>query len=1176
MKRILIALLAVAVLLAGCGTRTTPTSPPATAESTEPPAPPATSEPVPTTPEAAEPAGLLISEVLPGVHGVDNNLEFIELYNDSPDTLDLAGWTLWYRLADNRDEELLYTWQERADIPAYGHYLLVKAEADVGNIGDAQYTSSLFEIKGGLALRDPNGATVDTLVWGEGPVDFLAGLAAPVPEDGASLERLPGGDLGNARSSGDNAADFIINPDPSPQNSGDLPTPLPAERLAIRVQAPSTVEPGSSVEYLIEIENLTTAALSDIHLSMPIPAKFEITSAPDGAIVTGERIEWTLTELAAGATETVALQMQSPWTYLTDLVRGYYVEAQDGAYRAYGYPLPLSVEGGAIPIGTARSLIGETVTVEGIATMFTDGFYAGTTGTKFYMEDETGGIQVYCPGGKGLVSVHVGDRVRVTGGIEVYRDSMELVPATYPDDVTVLESNGDAPQPRIVTLAEAVTDESLLGRLIAVEGLVTRLEEFAYSYEVDLVDDLGNILLVYVDKDAGVTADGLDLGNRYSVTGISEFYNGMWEVEPRYNSDFGQIYPPELMLEMDVRNSILPGEDLTYTLSAYNHTDAPLSNVRIEATPPADGVEVTEVLNDGQLEDSGIVWIVPELAGGGGSASVSYRVAVDEAATGMLVAEAATATADEWPDPVETDRLLTFVGGGVPIWAIQGPGSSSPYVRDQATTEGIVIGVFPDLGGFWIQEAETDDDPATSAGLFVLSGELDTQLQLGDKVRVSGTVREQSSQTLLQIQDLADIELLNSGNLLPVASELDPPLEKAEADIYYEALEGMLVQISEPAIAVGPTNSYGETALVRAEWEIERIMKGDPTGLLIFIDDGGSETHYDMSGLAFPLKSGDTLLSAEGPLAFTYGAYKIEPISLPVTSPVERPLPTLEPVGAGEFSVATFNVENLFDSSTPHPSDPPIPSRSQYELDLKKTASAIEAMGAPTIVGLQEVENIGILEKLVEQNAIVGYGYQPFLIEGGDSRGIDVGYLVRTGQATVEGVTAFPGPNELTSRHPLVITTTVHLDSGDQTVYVINNHFLSMSGGELPTEPVRKAQAAWNVTLVERILAQDPQAHVVVMGDLNSFYESPPLDVLRESGLHHVYEFVEPERPYTYIYQGESETLDHILVTPSLYEALARVSVLHIGSDYPPPIPDDPSARAVSDHDALVVVFAFE
>lgn len=41
-------------------------------------------------------------------------------------------------------------------------------------------------------------------------------------------------------------------------------------------------------------------------------------------------------------------------------------------------------------------------------------------------------------------------------------------------------------------------------------------------------------------------------------------------------------------------------------------------------------------------------------------------------------------------------------------------------------------------------------------------------------------------------------------------------------------------------------------------------------------------------------------------------------------------------------------------------------------------------------------------------------------------------------------------------------------------------------------------------------------------------------------------------------------------------ERLLRVEVLHIGADYPPPIPDDPSAQSVSDHDALVVVFSLE
>jgi uncharacterized repeat protein (TIGR01451 family) len=1176
-RRILIALLAGALVLAGCSTPATLTSTPPPTETAQPSGPPPTGEPTPAPTEAAAAVGIVISEVLPGIHGVDNNFEFVELYNTGPGAADLNGWSLWYRLADNKEETLLHAWQDRADIPGLGHYLLVRAGSDVGNIADAEYTASLFEMKGGLALRDPDGATVDTLVWGEGPSDYLAGLPADVPADGASLERLPGGDRGNRRSTGDNAADFAVNPEPSPQNTGDPPTPLPAERLVIRVTAPDTVEPGSLVDYAVEIENLTGTRQSDLRVSMPIPAGFETVSVPDGATQTGGRVEWTADELPAGESKTAMLRMQSPWTYLTDVASGHYVESSGGEFRAYGPLLSIAVEGGALPVGTARTLIGETVTVEGTATMFTDGFYAGTTGTKFYMEDDSGGIQVYCPGGKGLVSAQPGDRVQVTGEIQVYRDSMEIVPSTYPDDVSVLESGGPARQPAVVSIADATSEESLPGRLIAVEGLVTRIEEFSYSYEVDLMDDEGNLLLAYVDKDAGVTAEPLDVGKRYSVTGISELYDGTWQIMPRFQTDFAEIFPPELMMEVDARNSILPGETLVYTLTAYNHTSTPITNVRIEATlPTGDNLQVAEVLDNGQTEDQAIVWIVPELAGDGGSAAVRYRVTVGADASGIIVAESASVTADQWPEPVTTSPLLTFVGSGVPIWAIQGPGATSPYVRKQATTEGIVIGVFPDLGGFWIQEEETDDDPATSAGLFVLSGEIDTGLQLGDRVRVRGKVRERSRETLLEIQDPADIELLSNGRLLPAAVELDPPHERTEAHLYYEALEGMLVQISEPVIAVGPTNNYGETPLVRPEWGIERVMNGDPTGMLIFVDDGGSSTHYDMSTLAFPLKTGDTLSWAEGPLAYTYENYKIEPISLPVISAVDRPLPALQPARSGEFSVATFNVENLFDSSDPHPSDPPLPSRSQYELDLQKTASAVEAMGAPTIVALQEVENIGILERLVKIEPIASYGYQPFLIEGTDSRGIDVGYLVRADQATVEGAAAFPAPDGLTSRPPLLITTTVHLESGDETLYLLNNHFLSMSGGELPTEPRRKAQAAWNVTLVQRILAQDPRARVIVLGDLNSFYESPPLDVLREAGLRHVYEFVEPERPYTYIYEGVSETLDHILVTPSLYEGLARAEVLHIGADYPPPILGDASARAVSDHDPLVVVFSLK
>ncbi|HFD38256.1 MAG TPA: hypothetical protein ENJ31_00175, partial [Anaerolineae bacterium] len=852
---------------------------------------------------------------------------------------------------------------------------------------------------------------------------------------------------------------------------------------------------------------------------------------------------------------------------------GAYVEAENWPLRAYGPVLPLAVEGGAIPIATARTLRGQTVTVEGVATMYTDGFYAGSTGTKFYLEDESGGIQAYCPGGKGVVHVQPGDRVRVTGLIDVYRDSIEIIPSTYPDDVEVLAQGGEPPEPTPVTIKQAVGDDAILGRLVAVEGLTTRIEEFNYSYEVDLMDDQGNTLLVYLEKEAGLTAEPLDVGKRYRITGISELYSGQRQVKPRYQTDFVEIFPPELMLTAQAPNSVPPGGTITYALTAWNHTDAPLSDLRIVATPPRQGATLAQVLDGGQQEMDTIVWTMPILAGGGVSVTVRYQVMAEAPEGGQIQDGGAVITAAEWPEPVTTEPLLTFVGSGVPIWAIQGPGEASPYVRQEASTEGVVIGVFPDLGGFWIQETESDEDPATSAGLFILTGEQEPSVQLGDRVQVRGKVREVSGQTLLDVADPADIVVLSSGHDLPPAVELDPPPDEAEAVAYYEPLEGMLVQVSAPALAVGPTSKYGETPLVRQTRGVTRIFRGEPTGLLIFVDDGAAATHYDRSTLPFALQSGDLLADALGPLAYTYGHYKIEPIRQPVVTNTEEALPALDPPGPDEFSIATFNVENLFDASSPHPSDPPMPTTRQYKQDLTKTADAILRMGAPTIVGLQEVENVDILTDLAAEEAIAGFDYQPVLIEGNDSRGIDVAYLVRGDRATLEGAVALPAPEGLTSRPPLLITVTLHLEGGEETVYVLNNHFSSMAGGEKPTEPRRKAQAAWNVKLVEDILARDPEAQVVVLGDLNSFYDSPPLDVLRAAGLRHVYEFVAPERLYSYIFQGESETLDHILVTPGLYERLVRVEALHIDADYPPPLPDDLSARRVSDHDPIIAVF---
>ena len=110
-----------------------------------------------------------------------------------------------------------------------------------------------------------------------------------------------------------------------------------------------------------------------------------------------------------------------------------------------------------------------------------------------------------------------------------------------------------------------------------------------------------------------------------------------------------------------------------------------------------------------------------------------------------------------------------------------------------------------------------------------------------------------------------------------------------------------------------------------------------------------------------------------------------------------------------------------------------------------------------------------------------------------------------------------------------------------------------------------------------QILADDPDAQVIVLGDLNSFYETLPLFTLQDVGLRHAYEFfADGTVPYTYIFEGRTQTLDHILMTEGLFTQLVDVQTLAINADYPMADPDDATARRLSDHDPLVVVFEFE
>ena len=71
-----------------------------------------------------------------------------------------------------------------------------------------------------------------------------------------------------------------------------------------------------------------------------------------------------------------------------------------------------------------------------------------------------------------------------------------------------------------------------------------------------------------------------------------------------------------------------------------------------------------------------------------------------------------------------------------------------------------------------------------------------------------------------------------------------------------------------------------------------------------------------------------------------------------------------------------------------------------------------------------------------------------------------------------------------------------------------------------------------------------------------------------------MFEILPDEDRYTYIFEGVSQTIDHILVTPTLWDRLIRVEVLHADADYPPPDPEDTSPERKSDHDPVVATFS--
>ena len=110
----------------------------------------------------------------------------------------------------------------------------------------------------------------------------------------------------------------------------------------------------------------------------------------------------------------------------------------------------------------------------------------------------------------------------------------------------------------------------------------------------------------------------------------------------------------------------------------------------------------------------------------------------------------------------------------------------------------------------------------------------------------------------------------------------------------------------------------------------------------------------------------------------------------------------------------------------------------------------------------------------------------------------------------------------------------------------------------------REQQARIVARFVRSIIDRDAAARVIVMGDLNDFEFSSSLAVLKAGGLVNLTETLPMLERYTYVFDGNGQALDHILVTRPL-AAAARYDIVHVNAEF---------ADRLSDHDPVIARFA--
>ena len=524
----------------------------------------------------------------------------------------------------------------------------------------------------------------------------------------------------------------------------------------------------------------------------------------------------------------------------------------------------------------------------------------------------------------------------------------------------------------------------------------------------------------------------------------------------------------------------------------------------------------------------------------------------------------------------------------LPIGQIQGDGPSSPYVGQWVTTTEAVVTAVGD-GVFFVQspDGRGDDDPATSDGLAVLAW---AAVAVGDVVDVRGRVQEYYDLTRL-VGATATVSA--SGQPLPAPLAFDAATPSPQpAGPGLERFEGMRVAVTAGTVT-GPTNQYGDAVAVATAARPFREPGVEYPGLPdLPVWDGNPERFdlapYALGGPHRALAAGSRF-TAVGVLSHAYGDFQLWPTELTILAEPTLPRP-VRPALPDELRVASQNLERL------GPGAADAGRRAKLSLHLR------EVMGAPEVVAVQEAIGLAALAALAERIAAddPAVVYTPLVLDSQSYGDIQVGFLVK-GSVAVRSLTQIGAEAQISTggrlfdRPPLVL----ELTAAGRDLTVIAVHLRSLIDIDDPSQGsfVRRKRhegAVWLSRWLDDRLTADQDEALVVIGDFNAFpFSDGYVDVLGQitgapdpagallpatdeldPDLANAQTLLPPGERYSYVFDGNAQALDHVLVSRAAAAALRAVAYTRGNADAPAALADDVGTAAVcSDHDGVVAYF---